>query len=76
VWRPPGGCQVCSSERDWVEDGHVDMACCTGVFAVELHYLQALHVVVYAPPIDYNYCHSPSTWPGTPGSCNTFGCPV
>jgi hypothetical protein len=38
--RPPGGCQVRSSERDGVEDGRVDMAHCAGVFAVELRYLR------------------------------------
>jgi hypothetical protein len=38
--RPPGGFQVCSSERDQVEDGRVDMAHCAGVFVVELCYLR------------------------------------
>jgi hypothetical protein len=39
VRRPPGGFQVCSSERDWVEDGRINIARCAGVFAVELCYL-------------------------------------
>jgi hypothetical protein len=40
VRRPPGGCQVHSSKWNRVKDGHIDMVRCTGVFAVELHYLR------------------------------------
>jgi hypothetical protein len=36
----PGGGQICSSKQDGVEDGRVDMAGCTRVFAVELCYLR------------------------------------
>jgi hypothetical protein len=35
----PGGGQICSGERDRVEDGHINMVGCIRVFAVELHYL-------------------------------------
>jgi hypothetical protein len=38
--RLTGGCQVCSSKGNRVEDGHVDMACCARVFAVEQRYLR------------------------------------
>jgi hypothetical protein len=50
--RPPGGCQVCSSKWNGVEDGCVDMACCTGVFAVEQRYLRlCMDMCVHLPLI-------------------------
>jgi hypothetical protein len=36
----PGGGQIYSGKWDRVEDGHINMADCARVFAVELHYLQ------------------------------------
>jgi hypothetical protein len=36
----------------------------------------ALHGFVYAPPIDCDSHYSPSTSPGTLGSCHAFGYPV
>jgi hypothetical protein len=35
----PGGGQIYSGEWDRVENGHVNIAGCARVFAVELHYL-------------------------------------
>jgi hypothetical protein len=48
----PGGCQVHSSKGDLVEDSHVNMAHCAGVFAVELHYLRlCMYLYMHLPLI-------------------------
>jgi hypothetical protein len=50
--RPPGGCQVRSSERNLVEDGRIDIARCARVFTVELPYLQlCMDLCVHLPLI-------------------------
>jgi hypothetical protein len=48
----PGGRQICSGERDGVEDSHINMLCCAGVFAVELRYLRlCIYLCMHFPLI-------------------------
>jgi hypothetical protein len=48
----PGGCQICSSERDGVEDGSIDMADCSWVFVMEfLNIRSCMELVVHLPAV-------------------------